>query len=168
MESARFDLDIGSCYDGRAMNKLQTVRQHREVFLANQRFYQAFESLDIQRMVEVWAQEAWVQCIHPGWPRLVGWPAVRDSWVRIFNNTRSMQFQIATPRISVRGPIAWVVCLEQITMLIDDEPQQTQVLATNIFVQQDDQEENGRWLMVHPHGSPVFQRLAGVEEPAES
>jgi ketosteroid isomerase-like protein len=140
---------------------MTTVETVRQVFSANQRFYKAFEGLDIQRMTAVWRQDTGVQCIHPGWPRLVGWPAVRDSWVRIFNNTRSMKFQIADTQITVQGAVAWVICLEQITMLIDDEEQQTQVLATNIFEQQDNPSEGSRWLMVHHHGSPVFQRLAG-------
>jgi len=146
---------------------MTTVETVRQVFSANQRFYEAFEGLDIQRMTAVWRQDSGVQCIHPGWPRLVGWPAVRDSWVRIFNNTRSMTFQIADTQITVKGSVAWVICLEQITMLIDDEEQQTQVLATNIFEQQNGQPEGRRWLMVHHHGSPVFQRLAGGD-PAQA
>lgn len=143
------------------------VRQHREVFLANQRFYAAFESLDIKQMAEVWEHDERVQCIHPGWPRLAGWTNVRDSWVRIFNNARSMQFQIANTRITVQGSVAWVVCIERITMAIDEAQQETQVLATNIFVQRDDQPEEHRWLMVHHHGSPIFQRLPESDDSAD-
>jgi len=150
------------------MTEVDTVRQ---VFSANQRFYEAFESLDIRRMTAVWQQDEGVQCIHPGWPRLIGWQAVRDSWIRIFNNTRSMKFRITEPRIIVKGSVAWVVCIERIEMVIDEEPQDTLVLATNMFVRPDhdpdhhnDQPEEGRWLMVHHHGSPVLQRLS---EPGE-
>jgi len=131
----------------------------RQVFSANQRFYEAFERLDIRCMDAVWRQDEGVQCIHPGWPRLVGWPAVRDSWVRIFNHTRSMQFRIADVKIAVTGSIAWVVCTERIKMVMDEEPQETQVLATNLFVRSDGQSEDSRWLMVHHHGSPVLRRL---------
>jgi len=136
----------------------------REVFSANQRFYEAFGSLEIQRMAAVWRQDDDVQCIHPGWPRLAGWRAVRDSWIRIFNNTRSMTFQITDTKITVQHSVAWVVCVERITMVIDEEPQETQVLATNLFVRQDDQPGEPCWLMVHHHGSPVFQRMAETPE----
>ena len=131
----------------------------RQVFSANQRFYEAFESLDIRRMAAVWRQDGGVQCIHPGWPRLTGWRAVRDSWVRIFNHTRSMRFRITDVKITVTGSIAWVVCAERIETVIDDEPQESQVLATNLFVRSDEHPEEAFWLMVHHHGSPVLQRL---------
>jgi ketosteroid isomerase-like protein len=136
------------------------VDEVRQVFAANQRFYDAFGSLDIQRMAAVWRQDEEVQCIHPGWPRLLGWQAVRDSWIRIFNNTRSMTFQITDTKVTVQGPLAWVVCVERITMVIDEEPQETRVLATNLFMREDVQPGEPRWLMVHHHGSPVFQQLA--------
>lgn len=137
------------------MSNVDTVRQ---VFSANQRFYEAFESLDIQKMAAVWRQEDKVQCIHPGWPPLIGWRPVRDSWVRIFNHSRSMKFDISHQQITVQGRVAWVVCIENITLAIDDTQQETQVLATNIFVQGDDHSGEPRWMMVHHHGSPIFQR----------
>lgn len=143
------------------MTEVDTVRQ---VFSANQRFYEAFGSLDIRRMAAVWQQDDGVQCIHPGWSRLTGWRAVRDSWIRIFNNTRSMTFHITDTQITVRGSVAWVICTERITMIIDEEPQETQVLATNLFVWDETQLEACAWRMVHHHGSPVLQR----PEPQES
>ena len=45
-----------------------------EVTKANQRFYEAFESLDITKMDEVWAHLGYVTCIHPGW-------ALRSDWL---------------------------------------------------------------------------------------
>jgi len=143
------------------MTEVDVVRQ---VFAANQRFYDAFGSLDIQRMAAVWRQDEEVQCIHPGWPRLLGWQAVRDSWIRIFNNTRSMTFQITDTKVTLQGLAAWVVCVERITMVIDEEPQETRVLATNLFMREDVQPGEPRWLMVHHHGSPVFHLLEGTDE----
>jgi ketosteroid isomerase-like protein len=143
------------------MNDVDAAQQ---VFAANHRFYEAFERLDIQLMAAVWRRDEEVQCIHPGWPRLIGWQAVRDSWIRIFNNTRSMTFQITDTKIAVRESVAWVVCTERISMIIDEEPQETQVLATNIFLR-GDHGRNDPWFMVLHHGSPVFQRLA---EPDDS
>jgi len=122
-----------------------------EVTKANEGFYQAFESLDIRQMDTRWAQEDYVTCIHPGWDVRAGWPEVRDSWVRIFNNTFSMEFRLSDIMIQVAGDIAWVLCRENIKNKQDGETQEVQVLATNIY-----ERVEGRWLMVHHHGSHVM------------
>lgn len=121
-----------------------------EVTQANQKFYNAFESLDIAQMDEVWTHQEYVTCIHPGWTLRSGWASVRDSWVLIFNNTFSMKFELADVMIQVAGDMAWVICVENITSQQSDEPQQVKVLATNLFERIGDE-----WLMIHHHGSPV-------------
>ena len=65
-----------------------------EITRANLAFYAAFESLDMLQMDKVWAHLEYVTCIHPGWSLRSDWPAVRDSWVLIFNNTFSMKFTL--------------------------------------------------------------------------
>jgi len=127
----------------------------REIHEANRQFYRAFESLDIKRMDQVWAQEDQVYCVHPGWDLRAGWPAVRDSWVQIFNHALSMQFAITEIKVNIEGECAWVTCMENITSMMDGEPQYSRVLATNIFKRQGEQ-----WRMVHHHGSPVFRAAA--------
>jgi ketosteroid isomerase-like protein len=122
-----------------------------EVTQANQRFYDAFESLDIARMDEVWAHLEYVTCIHPGWALRSGWPEVRDSWVLIFNNTFSMKFQLSDVTIQVAGDVAWVICTENITSQQSEEPQRAKVLATNLYERIGDE-----WLMIHHHGSAVM------------
>jgi len=79
------------------------------------------------------------------------WPAVRDSWVLIFNNTFSMTFELTDVTVQVAGDLAWVVCLENITTHQADEPQQARVLATNLFERIGDE-----WLLIHHHGSAVM------------
>ncbi len=123
-----------------------------EVARANQSFYNAFESLDIAQMDRVWAHLEYVTCIHPGWTQRVGWPAVRDSWVLIFNNTFSMKFELTEIQIQVAGDIAWVICTENIISRQDDQPVESRVLATNLYERIGDE-----WLMIHHHGSPVME-----------
>ena len=77
-----------------------------EVTRANEEFYQGFESLEIARMDDIWAHQEYVTCIHPGWSIRVGWPAVRDSWVVIFNNTFSMKFDLTELQVQVAGDVA--------------------------------------------------------------
>src|SRR5215813_312986 len=59
-------------------------RDRAEVEEANQRFYRAFESLDLSEMDAIWAHGDHVACVHPGWRRLHGWEDVRRSWAAIF------------------------------------------------------------------------------------
>lgn len=122
-----------------------------EVTRANQEFYQAFESLDIARMDRIWAQQEYVTCIHPGWTLRIGWPAVRDSWVLIFNNTFSMKFDLTEIQVQVAGDVAWVICTENITSLQGDTTQESRVLATNLYERVGEQ-----WKIIHHHGSPVM------------
>ncbi len=81
---------------------------------ANARFYQAFETLDLARMELVWSHGEHVKCVHPGWPILVGWDAVRSSWATIFENTAEMRFTLSDVRASAGGDLAWVTCTENI------------------------------------------------------
>ena len=122
-----------------------------EVTKANQAFYEAFGSLDIAKMDRIWAHQDYVTCIHPGWTLRSDWPEVRDSWVLIFNNTFSMQFELSEVMIQVSGDMAWGIWVESITSQQSDEPQEAKVLATNLFERIGDE-----WLMIHHHGSAVM------------
>jgi len=117
-----------------------------QVRTAHTAFYRAFESLELARMDEAWDHEGQVTCAHPGWPLAEGWAAVRGSWETLFANTSEIRFEIADARIEVRGELAWVVCVERIS----SGGAGGAVLATNVLRRCGD----GRWRMVHHHGSP--------------
>lgn len=124
----------------------------KEITKANEEFYRAFESLDVAQMDRIWLQQEYVTCIHPGWTLRVGWPAVRDSWVLIFNNTFSMKFELTEIQIQVAGDVAWVICTENITSRQGEAVQESRILATNLY----EQVENS-WKIIHHHGSPVME-----------
>ncbi len=126
---------------------------------ANDAFYRAFESLDPAAMERVWLHSVRVQCTHPGWRRLVGYPVVIESWQRIFQNTIEMRFDLTAVEVNVSGDMAWVVCTEYITAKTLDGPSVARVEATNVFERHD-----GHWLLVHHHGSPVVAS-DGPDEP---
>jgi ketosteroid isomerase-like protein len=139
---------------------VSSPRQSDAVRRANESFYRAFESLEASRMEEMWLHSARVQCTHPGWRRLVGYSAVMESWERIFESTFEMSFDLTAVEISVAGDVAWVVCTENITSRTYDGVSRSQVEATNVFERHD-----GRWRIVHHHGSPVVA-MPGPEEPS--
>jgi SnoaL-like domain len=117
---------------------------------ANAAFYRALESSVLERMEEVWAHEDWVRCVHPGWEMIVGWPRVRESWEMIFEGGQRMRASPSEVWVQIRDDMAWVTCLENITVFGESSFDSAQAAATNLFMRRDD-----RWLMVHHHASPI-------------
>ena len=127
----------------------------RSIEAANARFYEAFEALDLAAMEDVWARGPHVKCVHPGWPLLTGWDAVRESWRAIVANTAEMRFTIADVRAERAGDVGWVTCTENILSDVGGRVAVTAILATNLFAR--DGEE---WKMIHHHASHVLSGQA--------
>ena len=125
---------------------------------ANARFYRAFEALDLAAMDEVWAHADTVKCVHPGWPLLTGWDAVRESWRAIFENTEEMRFTISDVRAETVGALGWVTCTENILSDVRGRVAVTSILATNLFTRVED-----AWLMIHHHASHVLSSAETAE-----
>jgi ketosteroid isomerase-like protein len=127
------------------------TRDQAAVREANERFYRAFESLDLAEMDQIWAHGDHVACVHPGWSRLHGWEEVRRSWAAIFQSTTEMRFTITDARAEVRGPLGWVHCTENILSETRGGLSVTAILATNVFERRD-----ARWRLVHHHASHIL------------
>ena len=122
-----------------------------DVEAANARFYRAFEALDLARMDAVWAHGEHVTCVHPGWPLLTGWAAVRESWSAIFANTEEMRFTLSDVRVVAAREIAVVTCTENILSGVAGRIAVTSVLATNVF----ERSPEG-WRMILHHASHIL------------
>jgi ketosteroid isomerase-like protein len=125
-----------------------------DVLAANQAFYDAHEQRDIEAMRALWEHSERVVCIHPGWPILRTWPVVEASWERILGGPGRNQFIVTNTSVTVMpagdtDSVAWVTLDEN---LVEGQVAGT-IAATNVFVRND-----GRWLLVHHHGSPVLGR----------
>jgi ketosteroid isomerase-like protein len=118
---------------------------------ANARFYRAFEALDLAAMDAVWAHGEDVKCVHPGWPLLAGWSAVRESWQAIFANTEEMRFTISDVHVVLHADLGWVTCTENILSEVRGRVAVTAILATNLFAREAD-----GWRMIHHHASHVL------------
>ena len=140
--------------DAESSKKGEMILQERiaEVTRTNEAFYKAFESLDVAAMDTIWAQQEYVTCIHPGWSIRVGWPSVRDSWVVIFNNTFSMEFQLTELQVQVAADVAWVICTENIASRVGESTQSSRVVATNLYERIGDD-----WKIIHHHGSLLME-----------
>ncbi|MDY0744819.1 SgcJ/EcaC family oxidoreductase [Paucibacter sp. R3-3] len=93
-----------------------------------QQFYEALQSADLERLMEVWADEDEISCVHPGGQRLVGVAAIRSAFEALFargpvaaapERVRKLQTQDTAihqvlERVNVAGPegtmqSAWVI-----------------------------------------------------------
>lgn len=124
--------------------------QSEEVLRINEKFYQALENGKLDLMEEIWLKDERAKCVHPGWPMLWGWEAIRQSWKNIFDSGVPIKIQISNVATEVSGDLAWVACIEHVSYVIKDQIQINMAQATNIFERQ-----GSRWLMVHHHASPM-------------
>jgi ketosteroid isomerase-like protein len=129
-----------------------------EVVLANERFYRALEALEIERMDDAWLHADWVSCVHPGWPMLTGWKAIRESWERIFKNTETIRFELANVGVRIESATAWVTCRESILHLSTSGVSGAAADCTNIYLRTPE-----GWKMVLHHASAVPEPPSGAE-----
>ncbi len=126
------------------------MSDQEQVLEANRAFYQAFESLELEKMERVWLQAPHIVCVHPGWRRLSGWGPIMEAWERIFESTFEMKFNLTDVEVTLRGDLAVVVMQENLTQRGYDGTTRSVVEATNVF-----ERVGNRWYMVLHHGSPV-------------
>lgn len=112
------------------------MTDHAAVLFANESFYVAFAGRDMQAMETLWAQEAEVTCVHPGWEPVVGREDVLRTWEAILGNPDAPKIACHSPIAHVFGDAAYVVCYEVLEGGF--------LAATNVFVR-----EGGAWRLVH-------------------
>jgi uncharacterized protein (TIGR02246 family) len=131
------------------------MADEERVRAANERFYAALNSLDIEEMDEVWADDEAAICVHPGREAIFGYERIRESWAAIFAGTNSMSVAASNERVAVAGEVAWVACTETISLMMDEGLAAAAAQATNIF-----RRTNEGWRMIVHHASPIpFETL---------
>jgi hypothetical protein len=106
------------------------------VLFANDAFYLAFTSRDVEAMDAIWSQRPSVTCIHPGWELLSGREQVLESWEAILTSGHSPNVTCHEASATVLGETAYVVCYEEL--------EGAYLMATNIFIREDN-----TWKLVH-------------------
>ncbi|HVL98065.1 MAG TPA: nuclear transport factor 2 family protein [Egibacteraceae bacterium] len=124
---------------------------------ANDAFYAAFESLDLDRMDVLWDHGEDVFCVHPGSELIAGWGPVRRSWAAIFSATDYLQFIVTDVRARVETGV--LSCVENILTPGPDEGGRGfgagRAVATNVFSWRE-----GHWRMTAHHASPILRPAA--------
>jgi ketosteroid isomerase-like protein len=133
--------------------------EHETAILqANQRFYEAFEQLDLEAMSAVWLHSERARCIHPGWRTLRGWPAIHESWIAIFSNTEEIKFTLTEISVNLSDRMAWVSCLENIIDSGNALPVVSTIEATNIF-----ELIGSQWRLVQHHASMAVRERDSID-----
>ncbi len=130
----------------------------REVMKLNKTFYKAVETSNIDLMDKIWICEPRARCVHPGWPMLHGWKAIRKSWEKIFESGAPTSISLLDVRVDVSEGLAWVICIEKISY--GEGPGESAGFAqtTNIY----EHTEHG-WNLVLHHASPIPMPRVEVE-----
>jgi ketosteroid isomerase-like protein len=122
------------------------------VLAANLEFYRAFGARDVPAMERLWAREAPVACIHPGWPALAEREAIIESWRGILANPEAPRIACFDERVLIYGDTALVICEEELAG--------GTLIASNVFVR-----EGGAWRIAHHQaGQLVARRPQGSRE----
>ena len=114
---------------------------------AEEAFYCAFESSDIEGMMAIWLDADYIECIHPMGHRIVGLADIRDSWQGIFRSPATVKFEMADKRMIEHSSLA--IHLVNEIMMLDEGKKQIHVLATNIY-----EKTAEGWRMILHHASP--------------
>lgn len=110
---------------------------------ANAAFYDAFNARDAEAMAALWAEEAPVACLHPGWSPVLGREAVVATWHGILANP-------GTPSISCEIPQAMPLTAESGLVICFERLADAVLAATNLFVL-----ERGVWRLVLHQAGPA-------------
>ena len=112
-------------------------------------FYAAFEHSDVSAMMNVWADDNAIVCIHPMGPRLEGLAAVRESWTQILSGSgEQLNFDITHMIRKESDAIATHLVVENITFGAG-RTERSIVFATNVY-----RDTASGWRMICHHGSP--------------
>jgi len=115
------------------------------VLAANLEFYRAFAARDLPAMEALWARNAPVACIHPGWPPLADREAVMESWHGILSNPEAPRIVCYDERVFLYGDTALVVC--------EEELDGGTLVASNLFVR-----EAEGWRIAHQQDGQLVAR----------
>ena len=118
-------------------------------------FYLALERGDLDAMLDVWAEDEEIVCIHPGGPRIAGAADVFESWRQIFAGGGRIALWRSHLSIT-RGPMFAIHSLYE---HIPSGPGESYppIAVTNIYVR-------GAlgWRMLVHHASPTPERLTSL------
>lgn len=126
---------------------------------AESAFYEALESGDLEAMMEVWADDEEIVCVHPGGPRIAGYERVRDSWAQILSSGQRLKIQLSE-QVYLQSMMLSLHSLHENIVLANETARQHPVITTNVYLR-----TAGGWRMIAHHSSLAPQ---SARPPADS
>lgn len=111
-------------------------------------FYDALQRGDIDLLMECWAEEDDIVCVHPGGPRLLGKRTIRAAFETMFAHGAIRAKPLQVSRVSNLSSAVHSV-LEQVEIVLPDGLHHALVVATNVY-----QCTPEGWRLVAHHASP--------------
>src|SRR5499427_10557945 len=115
------------------------------VLAANLEFYRAFTARDLKAMDALWARQAPVACLHPGWTALKDRSEIIESWNGILSNSDAPRIACYDEQVFLYGDVALVLC--------EEELEGGTLAASNLFVR-----EGNEWRIAHHHAGQIVGR----------
>lgn len=122
-------------------------------------FYDALERADLNRLMQIWADDEEIVCVHPGGMRLVGLHAVQESWQEILANG-GLSIRPSAPCVlhSMMGAVHSLV--EQITVHGTESSEVAFCYATNVY-----HKGPTGWRLVMHHASAAPSQVDSFDLP---
>lgn len=125
-------------------------------------FYEAFVKRDLEAMMEVWAEEDDIYCVHPGATRVSGYEKVRESWRQIFAGGHELRFTLRDAQLIHTMMLAVHSVYEHISVASQPRARQA-MIATNVY-----QRTERGWRMVAHHAAPAPAAAQSTPEHPDS
>ncbi len=122
-------------------------------------FYDALERADMNRLMQVWADDEEIVCVHPGGLRVVGLHAIKESWQEILASG-GLAIRPSAP-VAMKSMMGTVHSLiEQITVHGTASTEIAFCYATNIY-----HKGPTGWRLVMHHASAAPSQVVSFDIP---
>ncbi|HEY9397129.1 MAG TPA: nuclear transport factor 2 family protein [Burkholderiales bacterium] len=123
-------------------------------------FYEAFERADFEAMMNVWAEDEEIACVHPGGPRLAGYEQVSKSWAAMFDGRGRVRVHL-TNQVYTQGMLLAVHSMHENILMPGEPKARLPIIATNVYIRSGD---GWRMLMHHASAAPVPSGVIADEQ----
>jgi ketosteroid isomerase-like protein len=137
---------------GMPKSKLQSVIVGGTADDIEAAFYEALQNADIDKLMDCWADEDEIVCVHPGGPRVVGTGAIRAAFDAMFTNGSINARPQSVRKIESLASAVHNV-LEKVEVMTEEGSREAYVIATNVY-----HKTPQGWRMVVHHASPGTPR----------
>jgi uncharacterized protein (TIGR02246 family) len=111
-------------------------------------FYSALAHADIAGVMDVWADDEEVICIHPGGKRLTGLHAVRQSFEEILSRG-PLSIRVQSVQVFQSATLAVHNLIEQINVAGAGRVEMVNVVTTNVYIK-----TSAGWQLLVHHAAP--------------